>query len=124
MELSILVARILAVTYLSAGLGAVTGRISFDEIMKDFERSPGLAFLSGFFTAALGVILVTYHNRWDGGWPVVITVIGWLSLVKGVLLMAFPKVWISFKKNYAITKAWGFPLIALGIVFGYFGFML
>lgn len=124
MELSVLVARILAVTYLSAAVGLLSGRIIFEEIMEDFERSSGLVFISGFITVTFGVILVTYHNRWDYSWPVVVTVIGWLTLVKGIMLLAFPKLWISFKKNYANSKVWGIPLLGLGLLFGYFGFVL
>lgn len=124
MEFSILVARILAVTYLCAAIGIFSGRVSIEDIMKDYERSPGLMYLSGFITLVIGMILVTYHNRWDGGWPVVVTVVGWLTLLKGVMLMAFPKAWLLFKKSYTNTKLWSIPLLCLGLLFAYFGFVL
>jgi hypothetical protein len=37
---------------------------------------------------AMGVAMVLGHNIWTGGaLPVVVTLVGWLSLVKGVLLL-------------------------------------
>jgi len=30
-----------------------------------------------------GLAIVYFHNRWTGGWPVVVTVTGWLSLAIG-----------------------------------------
>jgi hypothetical protein len=31
-----------------------------------------------------------FHNRWTGGWPMLITLVGWLSLVIGLIRMVFP----------------------------------
>ena len=34
--------------------------------------------------------MVYSHNRWAGGWPVLVTVMGSLSLVVGLIRMIFP----------------------------------
>src|ERR1700686_2865028 len=40
---------------------------------------------------ALGVAIVVGHNVWTGGpLPVVVTLVGWLILLKGLLLMFLP----------------------------------
>jgi hypothetical protein len=47
--------------------------------------------LAGVFAVAVGLGLVTGHNVWSGGaLPVVITLVGWASLIKGVALLALP----------------------------------
>jgi len=123
MELSVVVARILSLTYLAAGVGALRGQISFRKMLHEFEQSPGLTYLSGFIALIVGMILVTYHNRWVSDWPVLITVVGWLSLVKGVLLIAAPQFLTSFKGWYKNAQRWGAAMVALGLLFGYFGFL-
>ena len=41
-----------------------------------------------------GVAVVYFHNRWTAGWPVLITVMGWLSLVIGAVRILFP-MWLT-----------------------------
>ena len=124
MELSILVARILAVTYIAAGIAAVRGKISFAKLVEDFERSPALTFVSGFLTLVIGMLLVHYHNRWEYDWTVLVTVIGWMSLFKGVMLIVFPQAMASFKGLYKNTRIWGVFMIVFGVFFGYLGFAI
>ncbi|HXV28204.1 MAG TPA: hypothetical protein VD913_04485 [bacterium] len=124
MELSVLVAKILALVYVAAGISALRGKPTFREMIENFERSPALTYVSGFMTLVLGALLVAYHNIWVRNWTVLITIVGWLSLVKGVMLIAFPG-YISFFKNwYQNTWVWGIFMIVIGLVFGYFGFIL
>lgn len=122
MELSILVARILALTYISAGIAALSGRITFSKIVDDFKSSQGLTFVSGFLALVAGVFLIQYHNIWVKDWTVLVTIVGWISLFKGIMLIAFPQSISSFSRMYTNTRVWGGLMIAVGLLFGYFGF--
>jgi len=54
-------------------------------------ESPGLLLVSGIFTMAGGVATVIGHNVWSGGaLPVAVTLLGWVMLIKGFVLMAVP----------------------------------
>jgi len=33
---------------------------------------------------------VRVHNIWAGGWPVLVTVLGWLAVLGGLVRMLFP----------------------------------
>jgi uncharacterized membrane protein len=118
-----LVARILALIYLSAGIAVFCGRITFAKIIEDFKNSQGLTYISGFMTLVLGVILVTYHNIWVKNWTVLITIVAWISLFKGIMLIIFPQSISSFKNIYKNNRLWGIVMVALGILFSYFGFL-
>lgn len=124
MYLSIVVAKILAIFYISAGIGVLSGRVTFAQLVEDFERSPALTFVTGFFTLVLGALLVQYHNIWVMNWIVLITLIGWMSLLKGIRLIIFPRSMSAFKIWYKNSQAWGVLMLALGILFGYFGFVV
>jgi predicted MFS family arabinose efflux permease len=124
MELSFLVAKMLAIVYISAGIAAVSGKITFSRIVEDFEKSQGLTFISGFMTLVMGMLLVHYHNIWVKDWTVLITIVAWMSLLKGIMLIVFPQSISSFKGLYKNTRMWGIFMIAIGLLFAYFGFII
>jgi hypothetical protein len=43
--------------------------------------------IAGYAAFVPGLAIVYFHNRWTGGWPVLVTVMGWLSLIVGFLRM-------------------------------------
>ncbi len=50
-----------------------------------------LMFTYALISVALGLAMVLGHNEWSGGaLPVVVTLVGWLILVKGLLLLFLP----------------------------------
>ena len=58
---------------------------------NSMAESPGLLLVSGIFTMAGGVATVIGHNVWSGGaLPVAVTLLGWVMLIKGFVLMALP----------------------------------
>ena len=60
-------------------------------IMTGFMSQPTLLFFVAAFTLILGLLLVVSHNVWVKGWPVVITVIAWLTLIGGVVRLFAPE---------------------------------
>lgn len=53
-------------------------------------KSPGVTYLTGFAILILGVLLVVSHSVWTSDWRLVITIVGWLVLLKGAGRMFFP----------------------------------
>lgn len=52
---------------------------------------PALMFVTGVFTLLIGLAVVVGHNRWSGGaLPVLVTLYGWIALIKGAAFMCFP----------------------------------
>ena len=126
MELSILIAKITAVVYLAAALRAVFSRDYYQRILDDLFKNAALTYLMGFTTVILGFLIVNYHNIWVRDWTVLVTVLGWLALIKGVLIIAFPRFVQSYSKPIFQGKGLQFfPYIAafVGLLFGYFGFV-
>lgn len=123
MALSILVAKIMAVIYLSVGVAALRG-MNFGKMIDDFEKSAALTYIAAVISIVLGMLLVTYHNIWVQDWPVLVTVVGWAALIKGVLLIVLPEFMSYFKGWYKNTQMWGILLLIIGAVYGYFGFVM
>ena len=126
MDTSIFIARIIAVIYLSIGVGMLFNTTMYMKGIQKMVDDFSALYMGGFLAIAAGLSIVSYHNVWVSDWTVLVTVLGWLSLVKGVFLLAFPKVFQNFRGLYATESAMNvlkFVVLGLGLVFGYFGFV-
>lgn len=82
MELSIFVARILAVIYISIGISIVSGGLNLAKLIEDFSKSTALSFVTGFMVVIVAGILLQYHHNWSTDWTILVTIIGWVALIK------------------------------------------
>ena len=58
------------------------------EIMKAIIQDRPLLFMSGLMGVTAGLAIVLAHNVWSGGvLPIIVTLFGWASLIKGMLLL-------------------------------------
>ena len=91
MELSIFLAKVIGLVSVISVL-AVLARFSlYKKLEDDTAKGVSSVYLSGFVILLLGALLVTSHNIWSSDWRVVITIIGWLVLAKGILRLFFPE---------------------------------
>lgn len=66
-------------------------------ITELIHHAPAL-LLTSIFALGVGLAIVLGHNVWSGGaLPVVVTLVGWLSLIKGLLfLFLTPQATVAF----------------------------
>jgi hypothetical protein len=58
------------------------------ESMKAILRDPPLLFFAALMGVTAGLAIVLAHNVWSGGaLPIMVTLFGWTSLIKGTLLL-------------------------------------
>jgi len=126
MNLSKLIAKIASVLYLAASIGAFFGAHYYRKLADDLFSNAGLVYMTGSITAIIGFLIVSFHNIWTKNWTVLITVLGWLALAKGICLIAFPQFVHTLSDR--IFADWGFKIfpytaLCLGLLFAYFGFL-
>lgn len=74
-------------------------RRHLDRVVADFSNNLGLVYVAGFFNLALGLMVIILHNVWTWDWRVLITILGWLGVVKGLVRFYFPeKLFVVVKK--------------------------
>ncbi len=124
MELSIYISRTIGVIYLSVGIGLFIFRESYVLAFRKILDSPGYALLGGFMAVAIGMAMITYHNLWVNDWRTAITVIGWIALFKGILLLITPTYVNIFRGLLMVRKGKGLTIAIMfvGILFCYLGF--
>lgn len=85
---------------------------SMSSIMSGFN-DPSLLFIVGIITMIMGLLLVLNHNVWEWSWRVIITIISWLVLLKGISIIFFPQ--YMMKLTNLFIQDHNFQLIGLGI---------
>jgi energy-coupling factor transporter transmembrane protein EcfT len=54
-------------------------------------HNPPMLFIVGLATLIAGLAMVLVHNVWCGGaLPIIVTLVGWLTLIKGLLFLFLP----------------------------------
>ncbi len=60
------------------------------QIFNDLNDEKFLITTS-FIAIIVGLLNILYHNVWEPNWKLIITLIGWISLLIGLALFVFPK---------------------------------
>lgn len=126
METSLFLAQLIGPIFTVLGLSIL---IRPDGILKagaEFLETEGLLLTSGLLALTAGLALVLSHNLWVADWRVLITVIGWISLIAGLsrLLLAGPikRLGVAMLDNRALIIAPAVVMLALGLYLSWQGF--
>ena len=60
-------------------------------IASDIMARREVFFILAIITLILGLLLVMSHNIWVMGWPVIISLFGWLVLISGIIRLFLPE---------------------------------
>ncbi|MBU0683454.1 MAG: hypothetical protein ABIH85_01190 [Candidatus Omnitrophota bacterium] len=128
MDASLFIARIFGLVYLIVGIGLLFNRKLFQQVMVDFCKNLALVLFGGMFALIVGIAIILVHNVWVPHWTVIITIIGWLGLIKGIWIIVFPKSMAMFMRRYQenenLVTVHAFAAIILGVVLTFFGFFM
>jgi hypothetical protein len=108
-----------------ATAGARTSEMS--SVMSAFAANPLWSWVAGSFVLAGGLVIAAMHSYWRDPAAVVVSTLGWLITLRGVLLLAFPTAFISMANSVlAMGDLWraiciGFTMI--GLYLTYVGWM-
>ncbi len=127
METSLFLAQLIGPVLIVIGVGLLLKKTEFREMATDFLSSRALIFVSGLLTLVTGLAIVLTHNVWEFNWPVIITILGWLSVFGGVFRILFPdsvqSMGTSMLDKPAMMTVSGAIQIVLGLWLSYVGYM-
>ncbi|OYV25632.1 MAG: hypothetical protein B7W98_03745, partial [Parcubacteria group bacterium 20-58-5] len=85
MSISLLIAKVLGVYLVVAGLFLIFKGKTVPQLIKDLFDHPAIVYLLGVGMVVVSTLLLFKSNIWDGTWRAIITIILWLVLAKGLL---------------------------------------
>lgn len=90
-ELTITIAKLIGPIYLAVGLGIFFSKEYYLKVYKDLENETLAVFMGGIASLVIGILILINHNIWDSFLASMVTLIGWLALLKGIMLLIFPR---------------------------------
>jgi uncharacterized membrane protein HdeD (DUF308 family) len=126
MEVSFFLARVLGVYLIIMALAVMVNKERYKAAYKELKRDTMEVHLMGMIILIFGLLIVSVHNIWTS-WPILITVIGWGMLLKGMLALIAPNLLLKFGKDMGIPETinlYGFAGIIIGAFLTYVGFFI
>ncbi|OBI07802.1 hypothetical protein [Mycobacterium scrofulaceum] len=100
---------------------AVARSSDMRSLLSQFEANSMWTFVTGAFILLLGLTIVAAHQSWRGAAAVIVSLLGWLIVLRGLLLVAFPKFFASLANDMVGAQGWW---IAACVVFALVGLYL
>jgi len=96
-------------------------------LMKEFAANALWSWVAGSFVLIGGLVMIALHSYWRDPAAIVVSILGWLVVLRGLLLLAFPTAFISMANSVIATgDLWrgiciGFAMV--GLYLTYVGWM-
>ena len=96
-------------------------------LAAEFGANSVWPYVTGAFILLSGLVVVALHQYWRGAAAIIVSVLGWMTIAKGFVLMAFPSSYVSAVSSAVDAgHGWqaGFAVIALvGLYLTYVGWI-
>jgi hypothetical protein len=114
-------ARVLGPFLVIADVTAVVRAPDTKAVLSEFEASTLWSWVAGAIVLVFGLIIVAGHQYWRGAAAILVSLLGWLITLRGLLLLAFPRAFVSLAHSMIGAHGWW---VALCVGFAMVGFYL
>ena len=121
-EHSRFIAALIGPTCMAVGLSLLMNPGLVAALAADLASSPALMITSGILAMLLGLAIVKSHNVWRG-WPLAVTLIGWIAVLGGMLRVVTPDFVNSLAQEAGMVSGQGlapFAAAAFLVIGGFF----
>jgi hypothetical protein len=123
---SIFIAKLMGPILFVVGISILIDQKSMRAMAKGLLANHALIYTFGVLDLLLGLVLVTVHNVWVMDWRVIITLIGWLSIVRGLMRILFAPYFMKngpkLLKKQGLLIGVAIGVVILGAVLSYYGY--
>jgi len=127
MPASIFIAELLGPIFIVTGVASLFKVQMLRGILQEFIRSQALLYLAGFLGLLGGLALVLTHNVWVRDWRLIITLIGWLTIVRAVVTIFRPQEIVAIGSKLLEHQGYFFGAsvinLTIGLALSYFGYL-
>ena len=57
----------------------------------EYLKDPKFAVFTSFLAIIIGLLNILFHNIWEADWRIIITLLGWIALAKGIVMFIAPQ---------------------------------
>ena len=87
------------------------------QIIEDIQDEK-FTILISFLAIIIGLLNILFHNIWEANIRLAVTLFGWLALLKGIMLLTFPRTTTKgiTKMNIKFVQAMYFFVFLIGVL--------
>jgi len=122
MQTSLFLAKLMGPFMVVMAAAIVFNRDHFKKAIEEGINSPISLLIAGMLTLVTGLAIVNTHNVWTADWRVIITLLGWLSIIGGIIRIAMPAIVKTIAEK--ALHNWSSYQIFPAAVFGLLGLYL
>ncbi|MGI9407910.1 MAG: hypothetical protein ACR2O4_16155 [Hyphomicrobiaceae bacterium] len=111
-------AALIGLYFLAAGTGLLVERIRMSAMLRELCEQPMLGYLGGLIAFAIGGAIVAVHNDWSSFLSGFVSLIGWIALAEGVLMLAVPKWFLGLVERWALSTGFVATMGAATLIAG------
>jgi hypothetical protein len=124
---SIFLAKLIGPVLLAMSAGMIFNAKAYRPVLEEIVRNRALVVVFGLMTMSAGLAVVLTHNVWVAGWPVLITIVAWLTMISGAFRLLAPQDAIKFGRRmyeqpngiFIGAAIWA----VIGAIFCFFGYL-
>ncbi len=90
MELSIVYGKIIGFFFMIVSIAILVQMKKFAQLAEEISQYPTVLYFLGIVDLVVGLILVVSYNVWVANWEILITITGWIILLKGLVRIFAP----------------------------------
>ncbi len=100
------------------GVSHVVAPKPWTDFFRDLAKQSYCGLVIAMYSLPVGLVILSYHNNWELGFPLFITLAGWFMIIKSILYLMFPDLPAQkFIRKAHFTRqiqAIGFAMMLLG----------
>jgi nitrate reductase gamma subunit len=126
MALSLFLGQVTGISLLLGGICLLLNAKHYEKTFLKLLKDDAAMFVLGLILLIAGAAMVLAHNVW-GGWALIVSIVGWAMLIKGLLTLLIPKLlpWVyeKFVAFKGIIYIGGAIWVILGGLLCYYCFL-
>ncbi len=87
----VLIARLAGPFLVIAALGMAVNRATYAVMIAQAAGNRAIILLSGVLALVCGLAVLNVHRAWTADWRVLVTLMGWLMVIGGVIRIVLPQ---------------------------------
>jgi len=99
MNRSLFLARLMGPTFVTIAIGMSINLAVYEKMIGEALHTGIVFYLSGLLSLLAGLAIVNLHNTWSADWRVIVTVLGWLMTIGGIVRIVVPQFAIAIGSN-------------------------
>ena len=118
-------AALIGLYFVAGGIALLTDSEAIMTMFRELLAQPLYALFGGLIAFAIGGAIVAVHNDWSGLLAGFVTLVGWVALAEGVLLIAMRRIFLDTVARLALSEGllgiFGMATLGLGLILLYAG---